>query len=178
VKNKDIIVKLLKENYGLQERVRTQYDNIASLQAVYNEQQNDLNTAYAETEVIRAKLRSAMEELDLLKDERELTEQVKAAEVKDPLVDLLQDSLAKSTAPKVKHMTTTRKRTGNTSWKQIIERLLEEPAGTKVHVHNPPVKSAINTAVRKYQLQHEYKDGNLYVWYPSDRVPDSEATGV
>jgi hypothetical protein len=169
VKNKDIIVKLLKENYGLRERVRTQYDNIAALQNVYTEQQDDLNTAYAESEVLRGKLRETMEKLE------SLTESVNTQQAWHDAVPKL---VPAPEPAKVKHMTTTRKRTGNTSWKQIINRLLEEPAGTKVHVHNPPVRSAINTAVRKYQLQHEYKGGDLYVWYPSDRVPDSEADGV
>jgi len=54
---------------------------------------------------------------------------------------------------------------GNTSWKLIINRLLEEPAGTKIHVTNAPKKSAVQTAVRKYQLQYEYKGNELYVWY-------------
>jgi len=63
-------------------------------------------------------------------------------------------------------------------WRKIVARLLEEPAGTKLKVNNPPTKVGVASATRKYQLQHEWKGGELYVWYPSLREPEADGTGV
>jgi hypothetical protein len=203
VKNKDIIVRLLKENYALQERVDNQYHSIAAMQATYTEQQDDLNQAYAESEVIRTKLREYMEHSTILTEDEKLVllkhkltvnqpfgPDVMDVKAEEPdLVEVLKASIAER-KPELDTVTAYRehvkdnkskrahKRTGVTSWKQVVNRLLEEPAGTKVNVPSYASTEAVRMAVKKYQLQHEYKNNQLYVWYPADSAPASDESGV
>jgi len=88
----------------------------------------------------------------------------------------LEEKPVTPTAPKVKVERTRAQKNMRISWKKVVDKLLEEPAGTKLHVpYAPPTASK---SVHRYQLQHEYKGGELYVWYPTDRPPVSDESGV
>jgi len=153
VKKNMIILDLVLRTYNQKESIKALTKQIWEMDNTISQLRDDVDVAYVESEGLRRML------------QKYETEGWK-----------LEEKPVTPTAPKVKVERTAKQKAMRISWKKVVDKLLTEPAGTKLHIpYAPPTASK---SVARYQLQHEYKGGELYVWYPSDRVPDSDETGV
>ena len=115
MKKNEIILDLVIKHYNQVETIAYLQQQISAVQASKEELVAELGEYKSELDISTQYIRKIERQLEELRDETELDRQVKQAEVKpDELVDILEASIearkAKTTAPKVKHMTTTRKR--------------------------------------------------------------------